>query len=94
MEVPDNLRGKDKAMSRNTMSRTRVVAGSGAALLMLLVLPAGQSVAADDDGGVDVPTCLAPITQPAHSADVMQGWIDGCRRTEAARAAVSLGNYL
>lgn len=79
-------------MSRKTMSRTRVVAGSGAALLMMLVLPAGASVAADE--GVDVPTCLAPITSPEHSADVMQGWIDGCRRTQAARAAVSLGNYL
>lgn len=81
-------------MSKNTMSRTRVVAGSGAALLMLLVLPAGQSFAADDDDGVDVPTCLAPIADPEHSADVMQGWIDACRRTQAARTAVSLGNYL
>lgn len=79
-------------MSKNTMSRTRVVAGSGAALLMLL-LPAGQSVAAPDEG-VDVTTCLAPIADPQHSADVMQGWIDGCRRDQAARAAVSLGNYL
>jgi len=69
------------------------MAGSGAVLLMMLALPAGQSVAADDDG-LDVPACLAPITEPAHSADVMQGWIDGCRRTQAARAAVSLGNYL
>lgn len=80
-------------MSRTTMSRTRAVAGSGAALLLMLVLPAGQSTAADD-GGVDVPTCLAPISEPAHSADVMQGWIDGCRRAQAARAAVALGNYL
>lgn len=80
-------------MSKNTMSRTRVAAGSGAALLMMLMLPAGQSVAAPDEG-VDVPTCLAPITDPQHSADVMQGWIDGCRRDQAARAAVSLGNYV
>jgi hypothetical protein len=80
-------------MSRITMSRTRVVAGSGAALVMMLVLPATQSVAAPDEG-VDIPTCLAPIAEPRHSADVMQGWIDGCRRDQAARAAVSLGNYL
>lgn len=80
-------------MSRITMSRTRVAAGSGAALVMMLVLPAAQSVAAPDEG-VDIPTCLAPIAEPRHSADVMQGWIDGCRRDQAARAAVSLGNYL
>lgn len=80
-------------MSRITMSRTRVAAGSGAALVMMLVLPATQSVAAPDEG-VDIPTCLAPIAEPRHSADVMQGWIDGCRRDQAARAAVSLGNYL
>ena len=74
-------------MSRTTMSRTRSVAGTAAALLTMLVLPAGQSVAADDDG-VDVPTCLAPITEPAHSADVMQGWIDGCRHEQSVRAAL------
>jgi hypothetical protein len=83
---------KDRTMSRTTKSRTRLVAGAAAALALTL-LPAGVSVAADDDG-VDVPTCLAPIAQPPHSADVMQGWIDGCRRTQAARAAASLGNYL
>lgn len=26
--------------------------------------------------------------------DVLQGWIDGCRREQAAQAAASLGNYL
>jgi len=25
---------------------------------------------------------------------VLQGWIDGCRREQAAQAAASLGNYL
>ena len=33
----------------HTMSKTRMAVGSGAALLTMLVLPAGQSVAAPDE---------------------------------------------
>ena len=79
----------------HTMSKTRMAVGSGAALLTMLVLPAGQSVAAmDEDVDVDIGTCLAPLGDSPRSADVVQDWIDGCRRDQAARAAASLGNYL
>lgn len=77
----------------HTMSKTRMAVGSGAALLTMLVLPAGQSVAAPDED-VDIPTCLAPLGDSPRSPDVVQGWIDGCRREQAAQAAASLGNYL
>ena len=80
-------------MSLTTMSKTRMAVGSAAALLTMLVLPAAQSVAAEEQG-VDVTTCLAPLAGSARSSDVLQGWIDGCRQEQAARAAVSLGNYL
>jgi hypothetical protein len=66
---------------------------SGAALVMMLALPAAQSAAALD-GRVNVRTCLAPLADVPRSPDVLQGWIDGCRREQAARAAVSLGHYL
>ena len=74
----------------HTMSRTRMTVGAGAVLLTTMLLPATQSVAAEEPG-VDVSTCLAPLAGATRSSDVMQGWIDGCRRNQAARAAVSLG---
>lgn len=77
----------------HTMSKTRMAVGSGAALLTMLVLPAGHSVAAPDED-VDIRACLAPLGDTRRSPDVLQGWIDGCRRDQAARAAASLGNYL
>ncbi|RYP85101.1 hypothetical protein EKO23_14045 [Nocardioides guangzhouensis] len=67
--------------------------GSSAAVLTMLALPAGQSVAAPDED-VDVRTCLAPLGDAQRSPDVLQGWIDGCRREQAAQAWASLGNYL
>ena len=75
----------------HTMSKTRMAVGSGAALLTMLVLPAGHSVAAPDED-VDIRGCLAPLGDTRRSPDVLQGWIDGCRREQAAQAAASLGN--
>jgi hypothetical protein len=77
----------------HTMSKTRMAVSSGAVLLTMLVLPVGQSVAAPDED-VDVHACLAPLGDAQRSPDVLQGWIDGCRREQAAQAAASLGNYL
>ena len=77
----------------HTMSKTRVAVGSGATILTMLVLSAGQSVAAPD-ADVDVRTCLAPLAGSHHSPDVLQGWIDGCRREAVAQVAASLGNKL
>ena len=77
----------------HTMLKTRVAVGSSAALLMMLVLPAGQSVARPAED-VDIQQCLAPLGDSPRSPDVLQGWIDGCRREQVAQAAASLGNYL
>jgi hypothetical protein len=80
-------------MSHTTMTVTRMAVASGTALLMMMALPAAQAVAGRD-GRVNVRTCLAPLGDVQRSPDVLQGWIDGCRREQAAREAVSLGNYL
>ena len=77
----------------HTMLKMRTVVGSSAAILMMLVLPAGQSVARPGDD-VDIQECLAPLGDAPRSPDVLQGWIDGCRREQASEAAASLGNYL
>jgi hypothetical protein len=69
----------------HTMAKTRMAVGSGAVLLAMLVLPAGHSVAAPTED-VDVSTCLAPLGNTLRSPDVLQGWIDGCRREQPNRA--------
>jgi hypothetical protein len=69
----------------HTMAKTRMAVGSGAALLAMLVLPAGHSVAAPAED-LDVSTCLAPLGNTVRSPDVLQGWIDGCRRQQPNRA--------
>jgi hypothetical protein len=76
-----------------SMSKTRMAVGFAAAFLAMLVLPTGHSVAAPGED-VKISTCLAPLGDSLRSPDVLQGWIDGCRREQARQTASLLANRL
>jgi hypothetical protein len=67
------------------MSRT-IRTASAAALLAVCTAfaPSGSAAASPEDEELPTRTqaCIRPILASQPSADVLQGWIDGCRRRE------------
>lgn len=70
------------------MSARVSVAGTAAlAAIITISTPVGPTVASTPglSLGREVRACLRAIQTPRHSADVVQAWIDGCRRDARSR---------
>jgi hypothetical protein len=67
------------------MSRTiRTVSAAALLAICTVLTPTGSAAAAPDAEVLPTKTqaCIRPILASQPSADVLQGWIDGCRRRE------------
>lgn len=68
-------------------TRARVAGTAALAAIITISTPVGPTVASTPGQGLgrEVKACLRAIQTPQHSADVVQAWIDGCRRDARSR---------